>query len=97
MVVVLILGILMAIAIPTFLSLTSNAKTNPAEADLTTAVQDKSNYLTQYGDFDGTTPVGSSPASDNVLASSAPPGMAATAPASTGRRPTRSPPQQGDR
>jgi type IV pilus assembly protein PilA len=58
MVVVLILGILMAIAIPTFLSLTSSAKTNAAEADLTTATQDEAAYITQnssYGD------VGSNP------------------------------------
>jgi type IV pilus assembly protein PilA len=55
LVVVLILGILMAIAIPTFLSLTSSAKTNAAEADLTTATQDESAYFTQYGSFDSTT------------------------------------------
>ena len=55
LVVVLILGILMAIAIPTFLSLTSSAKTNAAEADLTTATQDESAYFTQYGSFDTTT------------------------------------------
>jgi type IV pilus assembly protein PilA len=54
LVVVLILGILMAIAIPTFLSLTGNAKTNAAEADLTTAVQDETVYENQYSDFDGT-------------------------------------------
>jgi prepilin-type N-terminal cleavage/methylation domain-containing protein len=52
MVVVLILGILMAIAIPTFLSLTGSAKANAAQADLTTASEDESIYFTQYGDFD---------------------------------------------
>jgi type IV pilus assembly protein PilA len=54
MVVVLILGILMAIAIPTFLSLTGSAKTNAAESDLTTAAQDEAIYFTQYGTFDAT-------------------------------------------
>jgi type IV pilus assembly protein PilA len=54
MVVVLILGILMAIAIPTFLSLTSNAKTNAAESDLTTASQDEATLYTQNGTY-GTT------------------------------------------
>ncbi len=51
LVVVLIIGILMAIAIPTFLNLTSNAKTNAAEASLTTAVQDASTYFTQNGNY----------------------------------------------
>jgi type IV pilus assembly protein PilA len=53
MVVVLIIGILMAIAIPTFLSLTGSAKKNSAEANITTAVQDAATVLTQ-----GTTVVG---------------------------------------
>ncbi len=55
LVVVLILGILMAIAIPTFLSLTSNAKKNAAEANLTTAVQDAATQITQNGSYGGTT------------------------------------------
>jgi type IV pilus assembly protein PilA len=54
LVVVLILGILMAIAIPTFLSLTSGAKSGSAEADLTTAVVDEAGYQVTNGDFDGT-------------------------------------------
>jgi type IV pilus assembly protein PilA len=52
LVVVLIIGILMAIAIPTFLSLTSGAKTNAAEADLTTAAQDEATYYTTNGTYD---------------------------------------------
>lgn len=52
LVVVLILGILMAIAIPTFLSLTSGAKTNAAESDMTTATQDEATYFTQNGTYD---------------------------------------------
>jgi prepilin-type N-terminal cleavage/methylation domain-containing protein len=52
LVVVLILGILMAIAIPTFLSLTGGAKTSAAEADLTTAAQDEAAFLTTNGVFD---------------------------------------------
>jgi type IV pilus assembly protein PilA len=40
LVVVLILGILIAIAIPTFLTLTGSAKVNAAEADLTAAAAD---------------------------------------------------------
>jgi type IV pilus assembly protein PilA len=52
MVVVLILGILMAIAIPTFLSLTGSAKTNAAESDLTTAAQDEATLYTQNGTYD---------------------------------------------
>jgi type IV pilus assembly protein PilA len=51
LVVVLIIGILMAIAIPTFLSLTSSAKTNAAESDLTTAAEDAATYFTQNGTF----------------------------------------------
>jgi type IV pilus assembly protein PilA len=51
LVVVLIIGILMAIAIPTFLSLTSGAKTNAAESDLTTASQDAATYFTQNGTY----------------------------------------------
>jgi type IV pilus assembly protein PilA len=51
MVVVLILGILMAIAIPTFLSLTNSAKKNAAQADLTTAVTDAAVYFTANGDY----------------------------------------------
>ena len=47
MVVVLIIGILMAIAIPTFLSLTNSAKANAAEANITTTVQDAATALTQ--------------------------------------------------
>jgi prepilin-type N-terminal cleavage/methylation domain-containing protein len=80
MVVVLILGILMAIAIPTFLSLTGSAKTNAAEADLTTAVQDESIYQTINGDFDGVSPVGSNFAQDNVTATT-PAGMTTSDPA----------------
>jgi type IV pilus assembly protein PilA len=64
MVVVLILGILMAIAIPTFLSLTGSAKTNAAESDLTTAAQDEAIYYTQYGSYDATG--GSTPAASNI-------------------------------
>jgi type IV pilus assembly protein PilA len=56
LVVVLILGILMAIAIPTFLSLTSSAKANAAEADLTTAAEDAALVYTQYGGYNGTFP-----------------------------------------
>jgi prepilin-type N-terminal cleavage/methylation domain-containing protein len=56
LVVVLILGILMAIAIPTFLSLTGGAKSNAAEADMTTASQDEAVFLTSNGSFDTTTP-----------------------------------------
>jgi prepilin-type N-terminal cleavage/methylation domain-containing protein len=52
MVVVLILGILMAIAIPTFLSLTNSAKKNAAQADLTTALTDAAVYYTANGTFD---------------------------------------------
>jgi type IV pilus assembly protein PilA len=51
LVVVLIIGILMAIAIPTFLSLTGGAKTNAAEADLTTASQDAATYFTTNGTY----------------------------------------------
>ena len=49
MIVVVILGIMLAIAIPTFLSLTGGAKKSTAEADLTTAVQDESIYFTGAG------------------------------------------------
>jgi type IV pilus assembly protein PilA len=80
MVVVLILGILMAIAIPTFLSLTSSAKTNAAEADLTTAAQDESIYLTQYGDFDATANVVPSGFTADNVSGPTPPGVAATDP-----------------
>ena len=52
LVVVLILGILMAIAIPTFLSLTGGAKTSAAESDLTTGSQDEATYFTQNGTYD---------------------------------------------
>jgi type IV pilus assembly protein PilA len=55
LVVVLILGILMAIAIPTFLSLTSGAKQNAAEADLTTAAQDEATYFTTNGYYGSNT------------------------------------------
>jgi type IV pilus assembly protein PilA len=55
LVVVLIIGILMAIAIPTFLSLTSGAKTNAAESDLTTAAQDAATYYTQNGTYGAAT------------------------------------------
>jgi prepilin-type N-terminal cleavage/methylation domain-containing protein len=55
LVVVLILGILIAIAIPTFLALTGSAKTNAAEADLTTAVQDEDAYLATSANFDART------------------------------------------
>lgn len=51
LVVVLILGILMAIAIPTYLSLTNGAKQNAAESDLTSAAQDEASYYTQYGNY----------------------------------------------
>jgi type IV pilus assembly protein PilA len=47
MVVVLIIGILMAIAIPTLLSQANGARRNTAEANLTTAVQDAATVLTQ--------------------------------------------------
>ncbi len=47
LVVVLVLGILMAIAIPTFLNLSGGAKTNAAESDLTTATTDEQVYSTQ--------------------------------------------------
>jgi type IV pilus assembly protein PilA len=55
MIVVLILGILMAIAIPTYLSLTASAKTNAAESDLTVAAQDEATYFTQNGSYGATT------------------------------------------
>jgi type IV pilus assembly protein PilA len=91
LVVVLILGILMAIAIPTFLSLTSGAKTAAAESDLTTATQDEAAYLTQNGVFDAAS--GSSAAinsSNNVLAmKAADSGLnwtSATAPAAAGTK-----------
>lgn len=80
LVVVLILGILMAIAIPTFIALTSTAKSNGAESDLTTATQDENGYLNQWGDFDGTVGSGApqppaTAAGDNISATSTPPGM----------------------
>jgi type IV pilus assembly protein PilA len=65
LVVVLIIGILMAIAIPTFLSLTSGAKQNAAEANLTTAVQDEATYYTQYGNY-GVTSTGTATPAQNV-------------------------------
>jgi prepilin-type N-terminal cleavage/methylation domain-containing protein len=46
---VFIIGILLAIAIPTFLGLTGGAKKSAAEADLTTAVQDESIYFSGMG------------------------------------------------
>ncbi len=55
MVVVLIIGILMAIAIPTFLNLTSSAKANASEANITTATQDAASYLTQNGSYGSST------------------------------------------
>jgi type IV pilus assembly protein PilA len=76
MVVVLILGILMAIAIPTFLNLTSSAKSNAAEADLTTAIQDETIYVTQNGDFDGTTNVVQSGFTTDNVSGPTPPGVA---------------------
>jgi type IV pilus assembly protein PilA len=80
LVVVLILGILMAIAIPTFLNLTGGAKSGAAEADLTTAVQDETSYLATNSDFDGVASPNAAAggfASDNV---SGPGGMIATDP-----------------
>ena len=68
LVVVLILGILMAIAIPTFLSLTGGAKTNAAESDLTTAAQDEATYLTSNGSFDTASAVVATATTDNVTA-----------------------------
>jgi type IV pilus assembly protein PilA len=49
MVVVLIIGILMAIAIPVFLSVTGNAKSNAAQSDLTLAVADQGSFYTLNG------------------------------------------------
>jgi type IV pilus assembly protein PilA len=77
-IVVLILGILMAIAIPTFLNLATGAKTNSAEADLTTATVDESTYLASWGDFDGST--STTYPLDNVSASASPPGMSSLDP-----------------
>jgi type IV pilus assembly protein PilA len=54
MVVVLIIGILMAIAIPTFLSVTKSAKANAAASDLTTAVQDQQAFFTGPANVYGT-------------------------------------------
>jgi type IV pilus assembly protein PilA len=71
LVVVLILGILMAIAIPTFLNLTGSAKTNAAESDLTTAAQDETIYLTQNGSFDTASTTASAATTDNVAAMTA--------------------------
>jgi type IV pilus assembly protein PilA len=70
LVVVLIIGILMAVAIPTFLSLTGSAKTNAAESDLTAAAQDESIYFVRNSTYDSTT---ASPyaGSDNVTAMNA--------------------------
>jgi type IV pilus assembly protein PilA len=70
LVVVLIIGVLMAIAIPTFLALTGSAKTNAAESDLTAAAVDESIYFARNGTYDSTT---ASPyaASDNVTAMNA--------------------------
>jgi type IV pilus assembly protein PilA len=70
LVVVLIIGILIAIAIPTFLALTSSAKTNAAESDLTAAALDEAIYFSRNGTYDSTT---ASPyaASDNVVAMNA--------------------------
>jgi type IV pilus assembly protein PilA len=79
MVVVLILGILMAIAIPTFLSLTSSAKTNAAESDLTTATQDEAVYYTQNGSYDAIAPTAAT-ATDNITGNTAYPGVSKTDP-----------------
>ena len=51
MVVVLILGILLAIAIPTFLSLTSSAKSTATETNLRNALTAENLYLTNNGFF----------------------------------------------
>ena len=67
MVVVLIIGILMAIAIPTFLSLTSGAKTNAAESDLTTATQDQAAFITQNSNYGTTSSTPSITTVDNGL------------------------------
>jgi type IV pilus assembly protein PilA len=77
LVVVLILGILMAIAIPTFLSLTSGAKTSAAESDLTTASQDEATYFTTNGSYDGisSTYSAATNSTDNVVGTTAVPGM----------------------
>ena len=75
MVVVLIIGLLMAIAIPTFLSLTGSAKTNGAEANLTVAAQDEAIYSTRYGSYDGTSAASPS-AADNISATTTPGGVA---------------------
>jgi type IV pilus assembly protein PilA len=56
MVVVLIIGILTAVAIPTFLSLTTGAKKNGTEANITTAIEDASNALSQNGIYGVSTP-----------------------------------------
>ena len=77
LVVVLILGILMAIAIPTMLNLTSGAKAGSAEADLTTAIQDEASYQVVSGDFDGLPVPTSNYAVDNVSGAG---GMIATDP-----------------
>jgi type IV pilus assembly protein PilA len=68
LIVVLILGILMAIAIPTFGSLTSGAKTNSAEADLTAAAEDENAYLTLNGSFDPASTVAATATLDNPVA-----------------------------
>lgn len=51
MVVLLIMGILLAIAIPTFLSVTGGAKKTAAQADLTNALTSATGYHSRYNTF----------------------------------------------
>lgn len=51
MVAVLILSVLMAIAVPTFLALTSSAQSTGAEANLSTAATDESAYYLHQGAY----------------------------------------------
>jgi type IV pilus assembly protein PilA len=49
MITALILGVLLAIAIPSYVGLTSGARKTGAEATLVTAVHDESNYIVANG------------------------------------------------
>ena len=70
MVVVLIIGILMAIAIPTYLGVTNTAKNRAAEANVQTAVTSEVAYYTQSNAYattglDGISLVGTVPAASS--------------------------------
>ena len=70
MVVVLIIGILLAIAIPTYLGVTNNAKDKAAESNLQTVLTGEIANETQYSNFlaygTGTTPGAQATILDNV-------------------------------